>query len=180
MHITPEAAVGLVIDLQERLLPHIQQNKELVDRCMIFVKGLKLLNVPVLSTEQYPRGLGKTDSCIREILTPDMPLEKITFSCCGTEDLMSRLESKERNIVLIAGIETHVCVLQTAIDLHDQGFVPVVVEDAVGSRRETDNQTALRRIVAEGILTTTVESVLFELMKTARHPQFKNISQLVK
>ncbi|MBN1309310.1 MAG: isochorismatase family protein [Chitinispirillaceae bacterium] len=180
MRIISEETVGLVVDLQERLVPHMSGRDELIARNRILLQGFKLLDIPVVSTEQYPKGLGKTVEAIREVLPDTIPFEKITFSCCDDAAIRSRLQSLGRKTVLIAGIEAHVCVLQTAIDLNNYGMSPVVVEDAVASRRENDKRVALGRIAGGGGRITTVESVLFELMCTAQHASFKALSTLVK
>ncbi|MBN1575594.1 MAG: isochorismatase family protein [Chitinispirillaceae bacterium] len=180
MRIIREETVGLVVDLQERLVPHMSGRDELISRNRILLQGLKLLDVPVLSTEQYPKGLGKTVGGISELLSHDIPFEKITFSCCDDAAIRSRLQSLGKKTVLIAGIEAHVCILQTALDLCNYGMSPVVVEDAVASRSENDKHVALGRIAGGGGRITTVESVLFELMRTAQHASFKVLSNLVK
>lgn len=180
MRILKEDAVGLIIDLQERLVTHMHERDELIAKNRLLIEGLKLLDVPIVLTEQYPRGLGKTVDGIAQLFTHDIPFEKITFSCCDDAAIRSRLQSLGRKTVIIAGIETHVCVLQTVLDLFDKGMSPVVVEDAVSSRSMSDKQVAIRRIEGMGGRTTTVESLLFELMRTAQHPSFKTISALVK
>jgi nicotinamidase-related amidase len=180
MRIVKEDTLGLVIDLQERLVPHMYGHDELIEKNRLLLQGLRLLDVPVLFTEQYPRGLGKTIDRISEFFANDIPFEKITFSCCDDAAVRSRLQSLGKKTVLIAGIEAHVCVLQTALDICNSGMVPVIVEDAVSSRRERDKRVALDRIAGEGGRITTVESVLFELMRTAQHPSFKALSNLVK
>lgn len=180
MRIIAADTVGLIIDLQERLVPHMHGRDELIARVRLLLKGLKLLDVPVLLTEQYPKGLGGTVSEIAELLPDGIRFEKISFSCCDDAAILSRLQSLGKKNVLIAGIEAHVCVLQTAIDLCGCGMLPVVAEDAVASRRENDKRIALKRIAAAGGMLTTVESVLFELARTAQHPSFKALSALVK
>ena len=180
MRITVAETVGLVIDLQERLVPHMHNCDELILKNRILIKGLKLLDIPLLWTEQYPKGLGRTVSGVAELLANDIPFEKTAFSCCDDAAILSRMQFPGKKTVLIAGIETHVCVLQTAIDLCSHGMSPVVVEDAVSSRRENDKRIALGRITGAGGRLTTVESVLFELARTAQHPSFKALSNLVK
>jgi hypothetical protein len=180
MRIIVAETVGLVIDLQERLVPHMHGCDELIAKNRILLKGLQLLDVPVLWTEQYPKGLGRTVGGVAELLSNDIPFEKTSFSCWDDAAIRPRMQSFGKTTVLIAGIEAHVCVLQTAIDLCGQGMSPVVVEDAVSSRRENDKRIALGRITGAGGVLTTVESVLFELARTAQHPSFKALSNLVK
>ena len=180
MRITVEKTSAIIIDLQERLVPHMYEKETLLDRCSVLLRGLAVLNVPVLLTEQYPEGLGETVEPIRSISSGSRPLRKTAFSCCDEPSVIAQLEEVPTSTVLVAGIETHVCVLQTALDLKASGYDPVIVADAVSSRREDDRKVALQRVVQEGCRLTTVESVLFELLRTSRHAAFKTISQLVK
>lgn len=180
MRITVERTSAIIIDLQEKLLPHMCDNEGLLDRCRVLLSGLALLNVPVHVTEQYPEGLGETVPAISGLFTAEHPVSKRAFSCCDEPEIIAQLKELRRSTVLLAGIESHVCVLQTALDLKALGYDPVIVTDAVSSRREVDRHVALQRVVQEGCLLTTVESVLFELMRTSRHASFKEISRLVK
>lgn len=169
----------LIVDVQEKLVPAIHDAHLLVGSLMRLVDGAKLLDVPVLATEQYRKGLGPTVSPLLDRIgsTPD---EKLTFSCCGCPALMERLGQLERPNLLVVGIEAHVCVQQTVLDLLHAGFRVFVATDAVGSRRTTDLQGALRRMETSGAILTTVESVLFEWCETAAAPRFKELSRLVK
>ena len=180
MRIRGGETIGLIIDLQVRLLPHITRSEQLIARCVTLLKGLHLLGIPTVFTEQYPKGLGPTDERVASLLGPEPPMEKTSFSCCGESAVMTNLKTSGKKTVLVAGIEAHVCVQQTVLDLPDGGFVPVVVEDCIGSRNESDKIIALDRMRAAGTVVTTVESVLFELMENSRHPSFKAVSALVK
>ncbi len=131
-------------------------------------------------TEQYSRGLGTTLVRVSEMLVPLRPIEKISFSCCGEPDFLSGLKQLEVKRLIICGIEAHVCVLQTVIDLIDMGITPVVVADCISSRNPEDKKVALERMRSEGAMITTSESILFELAVIAGTPQFKQISNLVK
>ena len=181
MKISREQCVAILIDVQERLFPHIYQHHELEQNLVRLIQGLKILNVPIIVTQQYTRGLGETIPPIKEILDPFQPIEKLTFSCCGVPAVWDHLGTmEERRYVILFGIETHVCVLQTALDLIREDFVPVIVEDCVSSRRLNDKQVALRRMEAVGCILTTSESLLFELLGKAGTDTFKAISRLVK
>lgn len=180
MRIDPDTTTGLIVDLQERLVPHMVDHEQLVQRCTLLIKGLSILSIPMLSTEQYPAGLGKTVAAVGSLLGSSPAIEKRSFSCCDEPSVPAQLKSTERTTVLVAGIESHVCVLQTAIDLQTSGFDPVIIADAVSSRREYDRKIALERMAREGCRISTVESILFELLRNARHPCFKEISRLVK
>lgn len=147
-----------------------------------FITGLKILSVPILFTQQYTKGLGETLASVKETLAEGTlgPIEKNAFSCCGAAPFMKQLKNRDRSIVLLFGIEAHVCVLQTALDLQESGYSPVVVEDCTSSRKLNDKDIALNRLTLEGIRTTTYESLLFELCESADSKEFKDISRIVK
>lgn len=180
MRIKREVSVGLVIDIQEKLFPHMDQYEALLKRCTILIEGLKLLDIPLILTEQYPRGLGATVPGI-SALTAQMPvIEKIAFSCCDEPVVMQSGAIRNSNYIIICGIEAHVCVLQTVIDLQEAGYKAVVVEDCISSRNPEDKRVALERMRAEGAVITTSESILLELARVAGTDEFKAISRLIK
>jgi nicotinamidase-related amidase len=180
MRIRKEDSVVLIIDFQEKLFPHIYNHISLKDNVTRLVSGLTILNIPTIITEQYRKGLGNTIQPLKEIL-PDVELfEKITFSCCDDSKVLATLQKLNRKFVIITGIEAHVCVLQTVIDLIDYGFMPVVVADCISSRKETDKLIALERIKNEGAIITSYESILFELCRVAGNEKFKEISAIIK
>ena len=181
MRIQKALSLGLIIDIQEKLLPHIHNHEALVRNTEILIQGMQALELPVLATEQYTRGLGKTIPPIAGLLPQTDFMEKNAFSCCDDvqfTDILKQFEKQQ--YVIIAGIEAHVCVMQTAVDLIEQGFIPVIVEDCVSSRNENNKRIALQRMQAEGALITTYESILFELCRYAGNDTFKQISKLVK
>lgn len=180
MRIKASKSAGLVVDIQERLFPHMHGGERLLARVQILLEGLNILQVPVLLTEQYPRGLGHTLPQLSELLTESMPMEKISFSCCGEENFRTRLDQLDKKWVIICGIEAHVCVLQTVIDILAMELIPVVVADCISSRNPEDLQVALERMRSEGAVITSSESILFELTEAAGTDQFKQISRLVK
>lgn len=178
---TPEAMALLVVDLQQRLVPAMFEGEKIVKAAARLVQGAVLLGVPVLLTEQYPKGLGPTVSELSAVLPEGVaPMEKRTFSCCESEELMRRFRELEVDKVLLCGVESHVCILQTALDLLGAGFEVYLAVDAVGSRRKIDYRFALRRLDSAGATLTTVEAALFEWCRDATHPKFKEISALVK
>lgn len=180
MKIKAEKSIFVQVDIQEKLFPHIQNNQELEKNLQILIKGLKLHEVPIIVNEQYKKGIGETISSLHE-LTKDYPhFEKTTFSCCGNENGLNAIKNSGRDTVILAGIETHVCVLQTALDLLDEGFKVVLVTDCVNSRKQNDKEIAIQRLIQSGAIMTTYESLLFELTIDAKHPVFKEISKLVK
>lgn len=180
MRITVEASIGMVVDIQERLFPHIADSQALLDRTRLLIKGLHILGLPVLVTQQYTKGLGPTIPEIVDLFADFSALEKRSFSCVDDAAIAARLKATGRQFVLIAGIETHVCILQTALDLKAAGYQPVVVTDCVSSRTLADKESALSRLASEGAILTGSESLLFELLRTSESPKFKEISALVK
>lgn len=180
MRILIENTLGLVIDYQERLLPHIYENQQLLENSIVLIEGLKALEIPLLVTEQYRKGLGITRPEIKNLFSPFNPMEKVSFSCYDDRDFGKALAETGRKSVIICGIEAHVCVLQTAIDLMENNYVPVVVADCISSRKLYDKETAIQRMRQEGVIITSYESILFELCRFAGTDQFKAISKLVK
>lgn len=180
MRIERKLSAGLVIDIQEKLYPHMDQKEELLRRTSILLEGFRVLDIPIVLTEQYPKGLGPTLEAISSLLGKEPVFEKISFSCCGEAAVSDRLKSMERPILILCGIEAHVCVLQTVVDLREEGYAVVVVEDCISSRNPEDKRVAVERMRSEGAIISTCESVLFELARVAGTEEFKAISRLVK
>lgn len=180
MRILQEDTIGLIVDIQERLHPKIFQFETLERNTQTLIKGLKYLDVPLLVTQQYTKALGETIQPVREVLGDFQYHEKISFSCCDTQDFADELKASGKKNVVIAGEETHVCVLQTSLDLLDMGYQPVVVEDCVSSRKESDKRIAIKRMRQSGVIISSYESILFELTRFAGTDTFKTISKLVK
>lgn len=180
MRIKRENCIGLVIDIQEKLFPVMTENEALLANCKKLVEGLQILNIPVGITQQYTKGLGATIGEISSLFAPFSYIEKKSFSCLDEPLFANYLAKSGKTNVLICGIESHVCVLQTAIDLKENGYEPVVVADCISSRHLFEKQIALQRFNQEGIRISTVESILFELTRSADAVEFKSISKLVK
>lgn len=180
MRITAETALLSVIDVQERLTPHIYQYENVVSRIVRVVAGMHILHIPIMVNEQYKKGLGDTVEILQRHLTEAPTFEKVTFSSCDDEAAMAHLRAQQRRHIILCGIETHVCIMQTALDLLEGGLQPVIICDAVGSRFTQDHETALQRLQQAGAMLTTSESLLFELCRSSNNPAFKLISQLVK
>jgi nicotinamidase-related amidase len=180
MRIVKEHSAALIIDMQERLFPHLFESEKLIRNTSILIEGLKILHVPIFVTEQYVKGLGPTIAPIAELLAGIRRTEKSSFSCCDEPRVDEDLAVAGKGNIIVAGIESHVCVLQTVIDLKHNGYHPVVVEDCITSRREHDKLIALERMKFEGIIITTYESLLFELLRYSGTEQFKAISKIVK
>lgn len=178
-----DKSVLLVIDVQTRLLASMPTAAAqiMLDNSVKLLQAAKLLNIPTLLTEQYPKGLGPTAESIKLALADvAQRFEKTSFSCCGCDEFKQKLITSGRRQIVIVGQETHVCVLQTAMDLLRQGMQVFVVEDAVCSRQEAHKINALSRMQQAGIGIIAYESVLFEWLRDARHPHFKAISALVR
>lgn len=180
MRINSDECLGVIIDMQDKLLPHMHEHETLLKRISILIQGLQFLDVPLIVTEQYTRGLGYTVEPVKNLFHGFNSIEKISFSCCDEPLFNDQMKWLRRKAVIIAGIETHVCVLQTVEDLLDQGILPVIVEDCVSSRNLSDKQTSISRMQREGAVITTSESILFELCRHAGNERFKAISGLVK
>src|SRR5436190_10856335 len=163
----------LVIDVQEKLVPKILDADSLQRNAAFLIDVARMLRMPVLATEQYPKGLGPTVACLRERL-PERP-DKVAFSCAAVPSVVDTLHREARPKVVLAGIETHVCVLGTALDLLALDFRVYLAVDAVGSRYRIDRDTALRRMEQAGAILTTVETCGFEWISGAGHPQFKAV-----
>jgi nicotinamidase-related amidase len=180
MRIHADETIGLIIDIQEKLFPHMSEKDNLMKRVSILIQGLQFLDVPIITTEQYTRGLGYTIDPIKNLFHGFNSIEKISFSCCDEPLFNDQLKWLRKKYVIIAGIEAHVCVLQTMEDLVEQGLKPVIVEDCISSRRLSDKETAVARMRQDGAIITTSESILFELCRHAGNERFKAISGLVK
>lgn len=178
--LTVSQATLLVVDVQARLLPHIGDHETLVAQCVRAVRCAAALGVPILVSEQYTRGLGPTHSEILSAAGAAARVEKISFSVCGDEAALAALRIDQRPQVLLVGVETHVCVQQTALDLLAAGARPCVLADAVGSRRSTDRGVALERMRSAGVVITTVESAVYELMREAGTTEFKRVLEYVR
>jgi nicotinamidase-related amidase len=168
----------LVIDVQEKLLAAVAERERLTANALRLIRGAKLLDIPVWATEQYPKGLGPTIPAIAELI-PERS-EKLTFQCCAVPQIFEQLYARHIRHVTLTGIEAHVCVAQTALELLDLGFRVQVPADAVASRNVNDQKFALRRLENAGATISTTEAVLFEWCETADRPEFKAISGLVK
>jgi len=175
-----EKTALLIIDIQERILPVISNYQRVVDHTLKLIKGFKVMALPIYHTEQYPKGLGSTVSSITEELGDLKPFDKMSFSCSGAGDLFKEFKKKDLSQIVVCGIESHVCVQQTVLDLIENGFQVNLAADAVSSRKEIDYNTALQRMRQHGTEVTTTESILFELLNVCGTPQFKDISKIVK
>jgi len=180
MRILQENVAAVLIDLQEKLFPHISHNDVLLINCLKLLEGLQTLEIPIRITQQYSKGLGQTIPQISGKFEKFSFIEKNSFSCCDEPLFMNGFESLKKKNVLLFGIETHVCVLQTCLDLIEKGYIPVIVEDCVGSRKEKDKSVALERMRQEGAIISCYESILLELTRYSGTVRFKKISGIIK
>ncbi len=172
--------VLLVVDIQEKILNVMQHKERVVENTIKLIKGFKLLDVPVYYTEQYPQGLGETEATIKKELENIQAIQKMSFSCYGAEDLFYEFKKKNFTQIVVCGIETHVCIQQTVLDLLANNFQVNLPADAVSSRKNLDYEIALRRMEKNGAEITTTESVLFELLNVCGTQEFKDILKIVK
>jgi len=172
--------VLVVVDFQGKLARMVDRSESVLRNAQILIQGVKYLDIPIVITEQYPRGLGHTVEEIARHFAGDPVVEKTAFSCFGSEEFQNRLASYRRRQVLLCGIETHVCVYQTACDLLAHDYEIYLVTDAVSSRTPENRQLGIHRIEKMGGILTSTEMALFELMKDAKINAFKAISNLVK
>ncbi len=179
--IRPSNSVLLVIDIQEKFLPVIAEPKRLVFKSKTLIQAAALLDFPIVVTEQYPKGLGPTVKELLDVLPEGAArLEKTSFGCLGDPKIANRLKSIGRKQVIVCGIESHVCVNQTVHQLIDAGYEAHLVSDAVSSRSRENRDLGIRKMEQAGAVPACVESVLFELMDDAKHPEFKTIQALIK
>lgn len=176
----PEQSCLLVIDVQGRLAEMMDQKQSLFRHILIMIEAAKLLNLPIHWFEQYPKGLGSTQADIKALLMNSQYHEKITFSACDVSEFLTQLNDDEITQCIVTGIEAHVCVYQTVLDLMTNGFDVKVNQQGVSSRDQSNKELALNNLQRQGAQLTSTEMILFELMQTAEHPQFKQISQLLK
>ncbi len=170
----------VVVDVQGKLA-HLMNNREsLFRRLKTAIQGARTLELPILVTEQYPEGMGATIPEIASLLPDVLPIAKNSFSCCGSDAFMAALKQIGRYQILLAGIEAHVCVQQTALDLLDDGYEVQVLADAVSSRDAENRAVAIERMRDAGVAITSTEAALFEIMRRSDVPAFKQVLSLVK
>ncbi len=170
----------VIIDVQEKLVKMLGENDSTAKNAQIIAKAASILNVPIIITEQYPNGLGETIKEIKENITNANFIEKTDFSACTTETFKNKIKNSYKKQIIILGIEMHICVLQTAIDLLNEGYEVFVVENACGSRINENKKAALKRLQQAGAQIVTTEMVLFAWLKGSKTPHFKEVQALIK
>lgn len=180
--ITPQNSLFVLVDLQERLANVVYEELTVIENLTKLVKGLQLLDVPILWLEQYPKGLGRTCSPLKELLEEagETPIEKLSFSGYAHLDFQRAIESSGRKNILVAGMESHVCVYQTVKDLLKAGKKVELIADGISSRTAENREIGLKKMLSLGAKLSSTEMALFELLHSAENPNFKAISALIK
>jgi len=170
----------VILDIQEKLAAVMKYKEHVIDNCLHLIELARMLQIPIILTEQYPKGLGTTLPEIQEVLSDYAPFEKTGFDCCREDGFLSLMASKGRKKILLTGMETHVCVLQTALGLMKEGYEVQVVRDAVCSRTKKNFKTGIEFMRNAGAVITGTETVLFQLLERAGTEPFKIISKRIK
>lgn len=178
--LTTDNTFLVIIDIQERMFRPMYEKEILLQNALKLIRGAQVLELPIIMTEQYPAGLGKTLPEITEIIPNVRPVEKLTFSCCGVEGFVDAASLLGRKQALVIGIEAHVCVYQTAIDLLTLGYGVHVAVDCISSRAQENKKIAVKKMNSAGIHLISAEMALFEILKSASSDKFKQISNIVK
>jgi len=172
--------VLMVVDIQDAFQGHIPDLEQVIARSSIMIQAARLLEIPIIVTEQYPKGLGRTVESLRNILGECPYYDKLSFSCLGDEKIKAALSAFQRSQLLMVGIETHVCIAQTAFDALALGLKTYLAADAISSRQSTDAHTAIERLRNAGVIITTTEAAILEMTNSSQHPRFREISKLIK
>ena len=170
----------LVVDLQDKLLSKIEFKFNLLKNTEILIKSFKTLNLPIVVTEQYPRGLGSSHSIVQSEISRKDYIQKTSFSCIKEKVILNEINKKKKTQIIICGIETHICILQTAADLLVEKYNPFVVSDAVGSRNTVDHDRAISRLAKNDVNIVTTEMIVFELLENSKNDHFKKVTELIK
>jgi nicotinamidase-related amidase len=174
-----EDVLLLVVDVQQRLMPVIAEAERVEKNCELLLQAARQLNIPVCITEQNPRHLGKTSDALREAAADAPVLEKMSFSAC-TESVLRAIANSRRQTILMCGVESHVCVLQTALDLREKNYTVFAARDAISSRTPENADIGWQRMMGAGVLPTSTESAVFELLREAGTPEFRAMLPLLK
>jgi nicotinamidase-related amidase len=176
----PEDCCLVIVDVQGKLATLMYNGENLFKNIQILIRACKIMSIPILWCQQQPKALGSTVLEIANLLSDNQPINKTSFSCCGCEEFNSKLKSLNRSQILICGIEAHVCIYQTAVDLMNGGKEVHLITDAISSRTAENKQLAIERLKTEGVKLSSAEMAIFELVRTADYPQFKQVAALVK
>lgn len=178
--INREDTVFIAIDYQEKLMPVMYNKEKLEEKVCRLAEGMKALGIPHIVTQQYTKGIGETIPSIAEAIGEFTPVDKVSFSCMNNEDFVARLKATGKKTCVVCGIEAHICLQQTVLQLLDEGYTVYVPVDCISSRSKRDRRWSTRRMEQAGAVMTTYEAVLYELLQTSKAPEFKAISKIVK
>ncbi len=178
--LNPDKTCLILIDVQEKLAAVMHDSQTMVSNCAILLQIAATLEMPIVWCQQYPKAIGPTVEPLRQHLHGIEPVDKLCFSGCGHPDGAARLEQTGAETAILCGLESHVCVFQTAMDLIQKGLYVHVIADAVASRTPENKQIGLDRMAAAGAVVSSTEMLLFELLRTAEHPHFKTLSKLIR
>jgi nicotinamidase-related amidase len=178
--ISREGTVLVIIDVQEKLFPLIFEKEKILNNILKLIRFAKIINMPVVLTEQYPKGLGQTIPEIKEIIPEIKPIEKVEFSCFGSEKFRLLLKDLRAKTLIISGIETHICVAQTSLEGLSSGYKICVISDATSSRKLEDKNVALERMRQSGIIVASTEMIIYELLRAAGTQEFREALKLIK
>ncbi len=170
----------IAIDYQEKLMPVMHNKEELEDKVCRLAEGLKAIGIPHIVTQQYTKGIGQTIPSVAEAIGEFEPIDKTSFGCLNNEEFVKQLEAAGRKTCVVCGIEAHICLQQTVLQLLEEGYTVYVPVDCISSRSKQDRKVSIKRMQAAGAIMTTYEAVLYELLQDAKAPEFKAISKIVK
>ncbi|MEM2969567.1 MAG: hydrolase [Candidatus Bathyarchaeia archaeon] len=170
----------IIIDVQEKLFTHIAEKETVLENLEKIIKFMYIIKIPIIITEQYPKGLGPTVPEVKNLISDFKPIEKLEFSCFGSQEFRKALEKTGKKTLILAGIEAHICVTQTAIEGLENGYKIYVVEDATSSRTLQDKTTAINRMRQNGAIIISTEMLIYELLKKAGTLEFKETLKLIK
>ena len=176
----PDKTLAVLIDYQTKLAPAVTGREQLDDKLCRILGGLRAIGVPIIVTQQYTKGLGPTTDALKQVLGDFQPIEKNSFSCMRTPEFREAVQASGKRDIIITGIETHICVEQTALMMLDEGYRVFLPADCCASRSSGDHLAALQRMAQSGAAITSYEAVLYELMQDSRHPAFKEVLKIVK
>ncbi len=175
-----DSSTLVVVDIQEKLVPAMKKREQVYNNCGHLIELAKLIDLPIVLTEQYPKGLGPTVPEIKDVLPSYAPLEKVTFDCCRGEGFLDKIASLQKTHIILTGMETHICVLQTCLSLLKEGYFVHLISDAVCSRKKADFRTGIEMMRDAGAVINCTETALFQLLEKAGTPEFKTISKRIK
>ena len=178
--INPSNSLLLVVDIQEKFRKVISDFDEVTSNSVKLIKSFNILKIPIIVTEQYPKGLGETVAELKELLKEHGYIEKVSFDCFGNEEFINLLEKKGKKNIILCGIEAHVCVTQTVLTSLEKGYNVYLIADALSSRKRSDYNIAIKRMLQEGAKLASTEMIIFQMMRDSKNENFKEISKIIK